>query len=323
MKTITVVTLLTEQKVYCLRELLAAFDALQPPEGCSVRFLIMVAGPLPATAETLLAAFDAAHSERSVRVVERGPAIDQYEGHVYRCSLVAGELRERARLALARRKDAWVLWVDADVLPPPDTLPRMVAHEWSVVSGLVLLRGQGYPICGLDRGDPDEGFVTGGDLTVRPGPQEVGWVGFGLLLVRGDLAREIGFRPYLDGTEPIWTGEDGYWCREARWQGHSVLLDGDLSPWHVDEQPEFCLAVRAEWTPEGTMLRALRLLGETGPHRICLVPRVSGYSHVLGELYAGRPHWTDAAGRELSEDEMRQLVGRSSVLDLAETDRAE
>jgi hypothetical protein len=68
------------------------------------------------------------------------------------------------------------------------------------------------------------------------------------------------------------------------------------------------------------MVRAVRLLGETGPHRICLVPRVDGYSHRLGELHAGRPHWTDVTGRELSEWEMRELAASSRNVDLAETE---
>jgi hypothetical protein len=321
MKTITVTVPLTAHKAYCLSALLGALAALERPTGYSVRFLVVVGGELPPAAEEQLAAFDAAHrpegTRRKVRLVDldRGAAVTEWDGHPYRCSLVAAELRERGRKLLARRKDAYVLWVDADVIPPADALPRLLAHGRGVTSGLVLNRTTGTAICGMERLDPATGFAIGTDHTARAGAQEVGWAGMGLLLVRGDLAREISFAPYLFGEAPLHTGEDGYFCVVAAERtGELVLLDGDVSPWHVDE---FGLAVKACWA-DGVLIRALRLVGEGGPERCCLVPRFDGYSHRLGALTAGRPHWTDAAGAELPEGEIRELAASSRFLDLVE-----
>lgn len=315
--TLTVVTLLTERKAYCLADLLAAFSALESPAGYTIRFLIVVAGQLSPEHEALLSEFDQAHAERAVRVadIERGPEIVQYEGDTYWCSLTAAELRERARKVLSRRKDTHVLWVDCDVLPPADTLPRLLAHGRALTSGLVLNRLLGSPIAGKCRWDPETPMPAGADWTVVPGGQDVGWVGFGLFLVRGELARDISFTPYLEGAAPVWTGEDGYFCQVATERcGEPVFLDTDLSPWHVDGTG---LAVRGDWA-EGHLVRALQLLGEGAPGRCCLIPRVSGLHAEFGSLVAGRPFWTDRKGQELSPERMRELAERSQVLDLFE-----
>jgi hypothetical protein len=63
------------------------------------------------------------------------------------------------------------------------------------------------------------------------------------------------------------------------------------------------------------MIRLVRLFGEAAPGRCCLISRVDGHNHRLGELQAGQPFWTDAAGRELAPEAMQALAAGSQMLD--------
>jgi len=311
---IAVVTLLTQPKAYCLRELLKSWSALQAPEGEQLRFVIVRAGALDRAERRLLTEFAAAHPTE----IHTGRRITRHADHAWWRSLIAGELRERARAALAGGTDEWVFWNDCDVLNPPETIVRLLAHGRALASGLVLNRIagtplSGAPITGLTRWDPQG--EPGPGLPLTPQPCEVGWVGFGSFLTRGDLVRGISYEPYLSGDVPVWTGEDGYWCMEAaRISGEAVLLDTELCPWHVAENG---IALAAEW--EGELLgRRLRAVGKHGPTEPMLVPRINGISYRFGQLTAGEPLCRDAAGQLLSPAEMRELADASEFLDLVE-----
>jgi hypothetical protein len=322
--TIAVVTLLTREKAYVLPQLRASFAALLPPPGTRLRFLVVIAGGLTEAQEADLAAFP------QPLELHRGPEITQFAEHPWWRSLVAGELRERARRALLAAADDRVFWVDCDVLNPPDTLVRLLAHGRALASGLVLNRLggspiSGAPITGWQRWDPREipyqpAPADYPPLVLRPGQaQDVGWVGFGCFLVRGDLVRELSFAPYLSGEAPVWMGEDGWFCSVATERcGEPVLLDNSICPWHVAENR---LALRAAWKEE-QLDREVIVMGTEGLQGVHLVPRVSGYNHRLGTLTAGRPFNTDAQGRPLSEPELRELAATSRHLDLVEPEAA-
>lgn len=311
-----VVTVLTEGKCYCLAELLASFRALQAPEGETLRFVVGISGRLSAEHAALLEQWA---SEQDASLFWEAE-ITEYEDHAWRRSLIAGTLRERARQSLLPHADDWVLWIDCDTLADPDALVRLRAHGRALVSGLVLNRLDGSPIAGTPitgypHWDPD---VTPGyapHLALSPCLQDVGWVGFGCFLVRGDLAREVSFQPYLDGRAEAWLGEDGYFCREAaKLSGDRVWLDTTVCPWHVDASG---IALRAHWE-DGTLGRRLKTAGEDTPTSMALVPRVTGRSVRFGELVAGQPFDTDAEGRTLSAEEMREIAEGSHLLDLLE-----
>lgn len=319
---IAVVTLLTEGKAYVIEELLQTFAELEAPPGQELRFVAVLAGTLTGAQEDALRRF----ADDFPLEVHRGPEITEFAEHPWWRSLVAGELRERARQALLAAADDWVFWVDCDVLNLPDTLVRLLAHGRALASGLVLNRLggspiSGAPITGWQRWDPREiPYQPAPDdyppLVLLPGrAQEVGWVGFGCFLVRGDLVREISYAPYLSGEAPVWMGEDGWFCSVATERcGQPVLLDNSVCPWHVAEN---LFGIQAVF--EGEQLgREIRYFGDFGAERICVIPRISGLSHRLGELRAGIPLRTDATGRDLSPEELRELAASSVHLDLAE-----
>lgn len=315
---ICVVTLVDRSKGYCLGLLLAHLAALEPPDGETLRYLVMVAGDLTPAQDQIISQFE---RERAGSVETcRGPALRRREDSGYGYSLRAAEFRERARRALARRRDRAVFWVDCDVLNPPDTLQRLwpLLHGAIAVSGLVLDRRNGSPMAFR--------FPLG-VLAVEPGIQEVDWTGMGCFLADGALSRAISFEPFLRGEREAAYGEDGHWCLEAhRRTGWRVLLDADVQPWHVDSTG---VAVQAVFREDGTMARRLKTVPVTTPApevaadrvpagQMALVPSIDGYSHRFGRLEAGRPFWCDATGRALTEEEMREAAAASQYLELVE-----
>lgn len=313
---VLVVTMLTAGKDYVAGDMLHALHALTAPEGWAVSYLVVIGGILTAEGEAELGQWLDSVGPPHVTLL-RTPAITQYEGHPYWRSLVAGELRDRAVAHFAADPPDWVFWVDGDTVPDPDTLERLLAAGKPVVSALVLGRTQGYLVCGMERHDPATGFEAGSDIELKPGLNPVGWVGMGCILVRGDVAVQIRFRPYLDGTDPrypVYIGEDSFHALEAaRLAGEPVLVDADVCPWHVDSNG---LALRAQWL-EGLLTRGVRTFGKLA-QRPYLIPRVTGRNHRLGEMVSGQPLYADATGREFTLEEMRELAGSSQLLDLIE-----
>ncbi|MFN3652228.1 MAG: glycosyltransferase family 2 protein [Armatimonadota bacterium] len=287
-------------KAYALPALLPALAALERPEP--VRFLFVIAGALTRRQAAYLREFAERQPAGAVEIV-RGPRLPAPAwGQPFRDVAL---LRERLHAALAAGAEDWVLLLDADVIPEPDTLTRIQAHGQPCVSALVLGRRNGQ-VCA----DPWRG---------RPGLQLVEWTGLGCMLLDGDVAREISFAPFLAGKPG---GEDVWFCRELARRGGRVLLDPEVCPWHVDGTG---LAVRAEWRDE-TMSRKTKTVEDLAPAeaeappitRAMLVPRISGYSARFGTLEEGRPFCADASGAEISEEEVRALAAQSEFLDLVE-----
>lgn len=122
-------------------------------------------------------------------------------------------------------------WHDADMAPPLDIIPRLLAHELPIVNGFYLIRGRTEtPTVAMVTRQLDDGALVD-RIDVRDGMMSCVAYGHGCMLVdRLTMERT----PYRD---PQWYGQDGpgedvQWCIDA---DRPIWVDTTLPVWHVDE----------------------------------------------------------------------------------------
>lgn len=130
-----------------------------------------------------------------------------------------------AEVALNTPGVSLVLWIDADMRFPCDTLTRMLAHEVDIVGA------------NCRRRQPPHGFTArknGKEVGPSTGLEEVEVVGAGILLTTVRALRKT----LQSQGDPLflnpWVGngylsEDYYFCNKARAAGFAIYIDHDLS----------------------------------------------------------------------------------------------
>ncbi len=147
---------------------------------------------------------------------------------------------DEARNLMARQAVAYgfdyIFYLDADVIPPPDAVRRLLAHNEPIVSGLYLSRFLD-PHC--QRNNPTGNQIFNYNNEFAPGElAEVILVPAGALLVRTDVFRKIAppwfkfkFAPKTPtdvfdcSGDYILEGEDGYFSKKAREYGFKLFVD--------------------------------------------------------------------------------------------------
>ena len=146
-----------------------------------------------------------------------------------------GSVISRSRELLAEKaltlEADWLLWLDSDMVFPPDTLHRLLASGQGVIAANYPRReapGAGGPagVAVLHK----ENALLGWD---GAGLREVSACGLGVFLVRCDLIRPLR-RPLFGhsdrqifGGEVV--GEDVYFCAQLTKAGHRIVIDLELS----------------------------------------------------------------------------------------------
>lgn len=125
-----------------------------------------------------------------------------------------------------------IYWHDSDMVPDPDTIPRLLAHNAPVVSGLYPLRGQSetttLAVCLSDEAQGEEEWDL---VEMFEGTFPALAAGMGCMLVDRATVERVPFRP------PDWYTAGGY-GEDIRWGkdlGIPVLIDTNVRPYHVDE----------------------------------------------------------------------------------------
>lgn len=115
----------------------------------------------------------------------------------------------------------WLLWIDTDMVFPPDALVRLISHDKDIVGANYRQRTPPYAAVGV--------YAGGGDTQLMdPGLLEMEQMPTGLLLTRFDIYRKMAypwFRPGLH-NEPR---DDIYFCRMAKSMGYRIWCDQDLT----------------------------------------------------------------------------------------------
>jgi len=125
------------------------------------------------------------------------------------------------------------LWaVDSDISFPKDTLQRLIDHDCDVVSAVYRQRIPGQTIIELYRSN-DQGGVTNipWDEIKGQGLVEIQACGFGCVLVKSNVLREIGYPQfqYYSAIDHEYTiSEDVDFCRKARARGFRIWADTSI-----------------------------------------------------------------------------------------------
>lgn len=146
------------------------------------------------------------------------------------CSLVYKSRNDLALMALNENTD-YVLWLDSDMIFPPETLKDMLEsiEGRDMLAGLCHMRVPPYtPVLykklrmGLT---PDENESEVLEDLPEGGPFEVEGCGFGCVLIRTGVIRDV-FLHYRDIFGPLpGYGEDVSFCLRARKLGYRIWCD--------------------------------------------------------------------------------------------------
>ena len=140
-------------------------------------------------------------------------------------------LTQRERLATEARNIGaeYMLWLDSDMVFPPTTAMRLMAHNEPVVAANYVRRQ--LPAKGV-------AYETIGDwenplpFEARPDLVDVEGIGMGCILVKTSILDEIE-RPWFEfGWTPSnndWLGEDMIFCQKMAQAGYTIKVDTNLS----------------------------------------------------------------------------------------------
>lgn len=123
----------------------------------------------------------------------------------------------------------WVLWLDSDMMFPPTTLTRLLAHNVDIVGCNYMKRGFPFKaVAYMDTSDWENWIpIHYSDNLI-----DAEAVGMGCVLMRTDLFKELS-EPYFEYTyQPKtkdWGGEDFTLFKKFNKLGHSLKIDTNLS----------------------------------------------------------------------------------------------
>ena len=142
---------------------------------------------------------------------------------------------EIAKRAIVNGSD-WLLFIDDDVIVPPDAYLQMTAWNKPIVSGLYYKR-QGKIVPTAYR----ESATGPAPIPKVAAPDLVDFVGGGCLLIHRSVLEKVKY-PWFKWTindESLKPhdrlGEDFNFCRKARQAGYEILLDTTVRCRHIGE----------------------------------------------------------------------------------------
>jgi len=134
----------------------------------------------------------------------------------------------RAYLAESAKKEheaTHVLWIDADMEFPHDSLHRLLSHGEKIVGANYTRRASPYTPSTFDR--DHKALYTRDDST---GLEEAGTIGFGLLLTDLTVFDGLSVPWFSQWDQGAYCTEDVPWSRKVREEvGHRIWVDHDLS----------------------------------------------------------------------------------------------
>lgn len=151
-----------------------------------------------------------------------------------------GSLIYHSRDALARKaiecEADYILWLDSDMVFPPDTLARLLEDRESgdIITGLYFRRVHPFSPVLFDKLEIENGKCDWTAFEKIPDDLfEVGGCGFGCVLMKTDIIFEISAR-FSELFSPIGRiGEDISFCWRARQCGYKIVCDPKISLGHV------------------------------------------------------------------------------------------
>lgn len=153
-------------------------------------------------------------------------------------SLIYNSRNNLCKTALQLNCD-YILWLDSDMVFPPETLKRLLEvmekTGADIVSGLYFRRVAPYTPVAFSKLDINGKLCSWENYNgpLDQGPQEVPGIGFGCVLHRTELLLEMAAQ-FTDFFGPLANvGEDLSFCWRARQLGYKIVLDTNLKLGHV------------------------------------------------------------------------------------------
>jgi hypothetical protein len=119
-----------------------------------------------------------------------------------------------------------LLWLDTDMRFPRETASRLAQHDRPIVACNYVMRNDRQMFTAERAG------VTVETRPESTGLEAVDSVGFGVLLMRTDVALDLPRPWFAHGRNPETgadIGEDRMFCRAVRAAGYEIVIDHDLS----------------------------------------------------------------------------------------------
>lgn len=122
-----------------------------------------------------------------------------------------------------------ILFIDTDMRFPKDAIDRLMAHDKPIVAANYATRRMPVKTVAFKTdGAWDCVYTTEKSSGLEP----VSAVGMGLMLIKREVFEKLTLPWFIIGYSPKtgeFSGEDIYFCRQARKAGYEVLIDHDLS----------------------------------------------------------------------------------------------
>lgn len=159
-----------------------------------------------------------------------------------------------------------ILFIDDDMLPPPDSLFKLLAHDKDIVSGLYFMRA--YPHFPVAF---DQAFENGFNKFLFMKPDVNGLVpitncGLGFVLIKTEVFKAME-EPWVRLGEIIkdgWCDDVGFFNR-ARTAGFQIWLDTDCRVGHMSSQAIWPNYVGGNWVTEYKNTNGNVLIPQTIP----------------------------------------------------------
>ncbi|HSA59223.1 MAG TPA: hypothetical protein VLJ37_06010, partial [bacterium] len=128
-----------------------------------------------------------------------------------------------------------IFFLDADIVPAPDTLMRLLRHRMPIVSGMYRRRLPPYEPMALSAKGGRRGRTLHPITAKGPRLRRVDVVGAGCLLIHRDVFEKV--RPPWFTSEWRRDGhlsEDFSFCEKAQKAGYRVMVDTTVNPLHLE-----------------------------------------------------------------------------------------
>lgn len=156
--------------------------------------------------------------------------------HITAQGSILPDLRNKLAHKAVAENASHVLFLDTDMVFPPDSLIRLLKHDLDIV-------GVNYAMKRIPSMPTSESLDTTPNHTRKSttGLGEVAYIATGVLLVKADVFRKLPMPWFLTPYSPTHGGymtEDVYFCCLARETGFRIWCDHDLSKevYHVGER---------------------------------------------------------------------------------------
>lgn len=167
-----------------------------------------------------------------VRHLERSGV--SYDLNIMRGASVLPKARQLS-VGWARKIEAThLLCIDDDMSFPPETVGSLLSRDVDIVACNYVGKGNGKPLTHDINGE----ILSSVDAL---GMQEVGWVGFGMILIKLDAIKDIPaplFETRWMEERKDFIGEDFYFCGKVRAHGVKIYVDHDASQ-HISHVGDF------------------------------------------------------------------------------------